>query len=152
MFFSCLEAVDWRSIERPALFLLPTRTIELSKRLQACGFILTVGNCANSELCETIESTWCLVYTPSVQHGNIEPEHLVLEKEILFSGSMLNFRGVSLLPDSPCFCWKRKRFWIQGYEHLLEQIARIPRLGSLNLACGGAELVVLHTFDSVASN
>lgn len=23
----------------------------------------------------------------------------------------------------------------QGYEHLLEQIARIPRLGSLNLAC-----------------
>ena len=109
MFFSCLEAVDWRSIERPALFLLPTRTIELSKRLQACGFILTVGNCANSELCETIESTWCLVYTPSVQHGNIEPEHLVLEKEILFSGSMLNFRGVSLLPDSPCFCWKRKR-------------------------------------------
>ena len=26
-----------------------------------------------------------------------------------------------------------------GYEHLLEQIARIPRLGSLNLACGLAE-------------
>ena len=34
---------------------------------------------------------------------------------------------------------------------MLEQIARIPRLGSLNLACGGAELVVLHTFDSVTS-
>ena len=23
----------------------------------------------------------------------------------------------------------------QGYEHLLEQIARLPRLGTLNLAC-----------------
>lgn len=55
---------------------------------------------------------------------------------------MFNFRGVSLLPDSPRFV---ENVGIQGYEHLLEQIARIPRLGSLNLACRGAELVVPHT-------
>ena len=40
---------------------------------------------------------------------------------------------------------------IQGYEHPLEQIARVPRLGSLSLACGGAESVVLQMFDSVTS-
>ena len=115
--FSCLEAVDWRSIERPALFLLPTRTIELSKRLPGLRLHLkTIQNYVKQFFINLmfglrpLSSTWNL---------NI----------------MFNFRGVSLLPDSPrleektwgskatSICWSKllvSLVWVLSIWHVGE--------------------------------